>query len=397
LVGAIGTDLSAVAAALSTALMEEASYTARTIRLSSMLHELEGLEPLDPRPDKLHYYQERMRAGTELRQKLERADAMAWLALLDIRQARDEMLTASPLVERRAFLLHSLKRKEEIDSLRNIYGPAFFLVAAYAPRDKRVDRLARAIAESRGHWRSLDLRSEAEQLVRTDEKELDEPLGQDVQGAFPEADVFIDATNLEEMSRSVRRFIRLIFGHKFHTPTRGECGMFFAKAAAVRSAALGRQVGAAITTGSGELLAVGTNEVPKAGGGLYWDEDEPDGRDFKLGEDRSDRHKQDLIAELLRSLRDAGWLAEKYGTLDLQELRTQVLKKDGGEVGPWRASRIMNLIEFMRPVHAEMAALMEAARRGVSIQKGVLYVTTFPCHECARWALLPGATWSSSS
>ncbi|WP_395853190.1 deaminase [Cystobacter fuscus] len=49
-----------------------------------------------------------------------------------------------------------------------------------------------------------------------------------------------------------------------------------------------------------------------------------------------------------------------------------------------------NLIEFMRPVHAEMAALMEAARRGVSVQGGVMYVTTFPCHECARHIIAAG-------
>ena len=31
-----------------------------------------------------------------------------------------------------------------------------------------------------------------------------------------------------------------------------------------------------------------------------------------------------------------------------------------------------------------MGALVDAASRGVSVQDGTLYVTTFPCHECAR-------------
>jgi|GEM_PF-6485528 len=255
LVGAIGTDLEAVAKALSTALMVEANYEARTLRLSSLLHEIEGLDsPLSQRGDKLRYYKEHMRAGTVLRRKMNRADAMAWLALSAIRQERIEMLMAERRGTRRAFILHSLKRKEEVESLREIYGPAFFLMSAYAPRDKRVDTLSRSISESRGEWRSMGLRSEAEELVRTDERDLDEPMGQDVQRAFPEADVFIDATNPKEMERSIQRFVRLIFGHPFHTPTRSEWGIFFAKAAALRSAALGRQVGSAIMTPTGELI-----------------------------------------------------------------------------------------------------------------------------------------------
>jgi deoxycytidylate deaminase len=390
LVGAIGTDLEAVSKVLSTALIAEAAYQARTIRLSSLLHEIEGLGvDLNSKGDKLSYYEKHMEAGTQLRQKMGSADAMAWLALSAIREARHELLMADRRNGRRAYILHSLKRREEVESLREIYGPAFFLMSAYAPRDKRVDKLSRSISESRGQWRSLELRSEAEALVRTDERDLDEPMGQDVQRAFPEADVFIDATNPREMDLSIRRFVRLIFGHRFHTPTQSEWGIFFAKAAAMRSAALGRQVGSAITTPTGELLAVGTNEVPKAGGGLYWEGDEPDGR-FVGGVDTSDRHKHDLISELLRLLQEKQWLSDAYRTMDIQELRTQVLKKDPEGTGPWRDSRVTNLIEFMRPVHAEMAALMEAARRGVSVQGSVMYVTTFPCHECARHIIAAG-------
>ncbi|WP_224240320.1 anti-phage dCTP deaminase [Hyalangium gracile] len=388
LVGAIGTDLTAVAKALSTALMAEANYDPRTIRLSSLLHEIEGLETrLSSHGDKHLYYKEHMQAGTELRRKMGCADAMAWLALSALRAERNEMLKAERRSTRRAFILHSLKRREEIESLRKIYGPAFFLLSAYAPRDKRVDKLSRSISESRGLWRPMELRSEAEDLVRTDERDMGEPMGQDVQRAFPEADVFIDATNPKEMEHSIQRFVRLIFGHPFHTPTRSEWGIFFAKAAAMRSAALGRQVGSAIASPSGELIAVGTNEVPKAGGGLYWEGDEPDGRDFVGGEDTSDRHKHDLISELLRLLQEKQWLAESYRELDVQKLREWVLHK---KTGPWSDSRVMNLIEFMRPVHAEMAALMEAARRGVSVQGGVMYVTTFPCHECARHIIAAG-------
>jgi deoxycytidylate deaminase len=44
----------------------------------------------------------------------------------------------------------------------------------------------------------------------------------------------------------------------------------------------------------------------------------------------------------------------------------------------------MNLIEFGRSAHAEMDAIVTAARNGVAIGGTTLYCTTFPCHECAK-------------
>jgi deoxycytidylate deaminase len=46
----------------------------------------------------------------------------------------------------------------------------------------------------------------------------------------------------------------------------------------MRSSEMSRQVGAAITDRNGNLIAVGTNEVPKAYVGCYSDGDLPDGR-----------------------------------------------------------------------------------------------------------------------
>ncbi len=50
----------------------------------------------------------------------------------------------------------------------------------------------------------------------------------------------------------------------------------------------------------------------------------------------------------------------------------------------------MNLGEFGRPVHAEMAALLDAARRGVSVKDADLYSSTFPCHNCAKHIVAAG-------
>lgn len=50
----------------------------------------------------------------------------------------------------------------------------------------------------------------------------------------------------------------------------------------------------------------------------------------------------------------------------------------------------MKIGEFSRPVHAEMAAIIDAARRGVSIDGCSIYVTTFPCHNCAKHIIAAG-------
>lgn len=54
------------------------------------------------------------------------------------------------------------------------------------------------------------------------------------------------------------------------------------------------------------------------------------------------------------------------------------------------SSRFDDLIEFVRAVHAEMAAITDAAMRGVAVKDAILYATTFPCHHCARHIVAAG-------
>jgi deoxycytidylate deaminase len=55
-----------------------------------------------------------------------------------------------------------------------------------------------------------------------------------------------------------------------------------------------------------------------------------------------------------------------------------------------RKSPIGGLLEFSRAVHAEMDALLAAARKGVSTVGAKLFVTTYPCHYCARHIIAAG-------
>ncbi|MGH9424596.1 MAG: hypothetical protein ACRD3J_31775, partial [Thermoanaerobaculia bacterium] len=285
LVGAIGTDLASVAESLQRHL-NGAGYSSSEIRVSALLHDIEPYANLRGIQDKEAYYDEHMSAGNDLCKRFEREDAMALLAVLQLSTSRDDRNAThgahpSAPLRRHAFIINSLKRKGEITALRSVYGDGFVLLGAYAARDIRIETLSARIARSQNK-ESRDCRHIAERLIARDEAERSD-FGQDVSNTFFRADAFIDATERACADNAVRRFVEVIFGHPFATPTREELGMQHAFSAALRSADLSRQVGAAITTDDGQLLAVGTNDVPKAGGGMYWP-GPYDYRDFRFAQ-----------------------------------------------------------------------------------------------------------------
>jgi cytidine deaminase len=165
-----------------------------------------------------------------------------------------------------------------------------------------------------------------------------------------------------------------------------ELAMFHAHAAKLRSSALGQQVGCAITDEDGELVSTGTNESPKAGGGQYWTGDEPDGRAFVRGKETKDVYNEELLYELIDKLRSAGWLESSKADRDVESLLAEATQPGGAA----DKIRLFDVMEFTREVHAEMAALMTAARRGVSVRRLSMFATTFPCHECARLIVAAG-------
>jgi cytidine deaminase len=330
-----------------------------------------------------------MTAGNRLRQTLGRNDAMAMLGLMSIQELRQRQ-TGDPTkqLSRFAHILHSLKRPEEVKTLRRIYGPALIVLAAYAPRPKRLIDLARRIAESHHSNQFGDYLTQAEQLLRRDESEVGDASGQNVEDTFPIADIVINTSDHAAMAKSVQRAIELLFGNVFITPDTDEQGMYLARAAALRSASLARQVGAAICRPDGTLVALGMNEVPKAGGGAYWCHDEEDGRDFRWGYDTSDKMRENVFAEILQRLKDAGWLSDAKAARPITDLVVEALRK--GDSPIMKGAQFSGTIDYVRAVHAEMAAITDAVRHGVSTDACTLYTTTFPCHDCAKHLVAAG-------
>jgi cytidine deaminase len=190
--------------------------------------------------------------------------------------------------------------------------------------------------------------------------------------------------------------VDLLFGHPFHTPSPEEYAMYQASAVSLRSSDDNRQVGAIIVSltrdltsriKNADIIAVGMNEVPRGGGGFYWDQDSPDYRDQALlryqREDRAKEIKISALAELLEKITQKNWLRDEIAQSRASDLARLLLPD-------LTRTQFMNIGEFSRPVHAEMAALIDAARRGVAVVGHTMYVTTFPCHNCAKHIIAAG-------
>ncbi len=402
LVAAVGTDVGMVADEVATALAAY-DYESDILRFSDYLAEQADEDfRQDPFDESLW---KAMDEGDKLRQKWERDDALALNAISDIVATREEKAgsvvetcpgeTEPANLERHAFILRSLKTPHELETLRAVYGSRLITIGAYSPDDKRLQHLGERIQRSRQNSDRATWVHQPEALILRDRKE-EEVGGQDVSGTFHRADFFVRAWSDVVAREDLARTMEILFGAPFRTPTRDEHGQFQAAGAAVRSAEFGRQVGAAVTTQDGSVIAVGTNEVPKFRGGSHWEEDGAGNRDFEVGDQDTNRKHLDELAEALTAslaravddvVEELGAAPPARGTLD--SARDALLSRAPSAL---RAGGLRDLTEFGRAVHAEMNALLDAARRGVPVTDATLYTTTFPCHNCARHVIGAGIT-----
>lgn len=404
LVAPIGVDLDIVVESLQAAL-SQTHYTSDEFRLTQFMKDVPvGLKPVTD-DISVESYRQRIANANKVRKVLGN-DAMAGIAVSAIRAWRERKLAELPAVSRRrrpksakgkpgdvlsahAYIIRQLKRPEEVALLRRIYGRQFVLVSAYAPEEQRCTRIKereRQRASSKLSDSEIDHR--ARELIDQDLNEANNPNGQNVRDVFPLADVFIDASSRQAAAATTTRFVKLLFGNNWLTPSRDEYAMYIAKSASLRSSDLSRQVGAAIFSTTGEVITLGCNEVPKAMGGTYWEGDEGDARDFQLGRDTNEAQKFELLVDLVERLRDERLLSSNLNNRkDVRQVARDLIDR------PHVASaKLMDIIEFGRIIHAEASALADASRRGLSVRDATLYCTTFPCHLCATNIVASGVS-----
>jgi len=280
----------------------------------------------------------------------------------------DTLDSASYVPPKTAYLVDQLKNPAEVDLLKIVYGNLFYLIGVLASENARKHTLVEV---------GLD-EVEAITVMERDRKE-DDDAGQQLEKTLQLADFFIRDSHSNEqiLSSKINRLVKLIHGYNGITPTSDEFGMYSAYSASLKSACLSRQVGASITDDKGNIVATGCNDVPKAGGGLYIAIHNPDNRCVNKGLCSNDKYKK-IISDEIKDL-----IAKE---LDLEpdsaNKISEVIRTD---------SRLKDLLEFSRSVHAEMDAIVSVAREGGQSVKGcTLYTTTFPCHNCARHIIASG-------
>ena len=322
-----------------------------------------------PLQDRYNTY---IKYGDALRAHFNDDSFLAGTVVDQIRRLRATLFDEKHVPERVAYVVRQFKRREEIDLLRSAYGKLFFQISVYSRRGSRVDNLAKKIAHSNNIADLMKYRTDAEDLVRRDENDIEDAHGQRVSDVFHEADLIVNTESKTPINSQVGRFVDLIFGSNVISPTKTEYGLYIAKSASLRTLDLSRQVGAAIFSPDGEIMSMGANEVPKGGGGTYWCDDPYDDRDFKRKIDSNEKRKREIFAELINVINT------QAGTdLDPEKLNV-------------KRSQFMDALEYGRIIHAEMSAITDAARLGRGLKNSILYCTTFPCHMCAKHIVASG-------
>jgi deoxycytidylate deaminase len=281
----------------------------------------------------------------------------------------------------RAYILDSIRHPDEVRLLRHLYGDAFVLVGVFCEEQQRVDRMLKKYSPAE----ESDVRAFMKRDADAAEKH-----GQHVADAFHLADYFVDNTaNRTQQAKDwnvnekLSRLVKIVSHSEIVRPLGEETAMYHAYSAQMQSACLSRQVGAALVDSNGNVVATGTNEVPRAGGGVYGESFEPSSPDFRCAmfPNSADRYcrntttQNEIIQQLIQ---------------DIPELNNAAPDRKSSLAIELRRTRIGSLIEFSRAVHAEMDALFSAARKGTSLVGTRLFVTAFPCHYCAGHIVTAG-------
>ncbi len=325
----------------------------------------------------------RINSLMNLGNKLRELHGIDYVSLEIASKIRDLRKSYSGSKKRVAYIINSLKHDAEVSSLKKLYGHTFFQISIFESEGKRKETLNNSVGMT------LD---EATKLIKRDEKE-DDKWGQRTSVAFPLADYFVkfDEKSGIHIKHAVTRFIKLILGNPYITPTFSESAIYMAFMSSLRSSDLSRQVGAVIAKDD-NILSIGSNDVPKFGGGIYMPlyneddgkiDDQEEGRDYKTGKDCNHIQRNLLVEGIYDSIKNE---LEDILSENVASQKT-VLSKIKNII---KNSEIKDITEYGRMVHAEMDAILNCARSNNSTQDATLYVTTFPCHNCAKHIVAAG-------
>ncbi len=355
LVAATGTDLGRIQTVLDQVLTEY-DYKLQPIKFSDFFSH-QYFQKLNLKIDSASPFNEiysQMEAGNKVRKHYKSPSLLAKYAVQMVKSYRGKTPAAT------AYLFRSLKNPEESKLLRETYGVGYYQIGVFSPEEDRIQFL--------DNKRGIK-KSEAYELIEKDISE-ESAYGQQTRDTFQLSDFFLkfDAQDDKAIREQLVRALDLIFGNPHITPTFDEHMMYMAYSFSVRSADLSRQVGAVLVNAHGDVIGLGSNDVPRSGGGPYWPTPpEEDWRDFRLGYDPNEKSKNQIVLNVMKKFKSGP-------DPDLLSEGLKILEETG----------LTDITEFNRATHAEMSAILSSTRIGATTRDGTIYCTTFPCHNCAK-------------
>ncbi len=371
--GPVGSDIKVIKKATRRVFEEKYNYKVYDIKVSDLISKycIKAGYEIDKEDlgDIEKKYPILQKAGNELRQKFG-TDILGKLAVTKIKMLKEmhsqdkEKGKKEDGIKKNVYLIDSLKNPGEVAFLRAVYRNMFYLAGVFCSGEVRKANLMKMGISS----------TIADEIMTRDRREGKEH-GQQLNNTLQYADIFINNNNPhpDKVNPKIERCINLLLGEPFIAPTIHEYAMYIAHSASMRSGCISRQIGAAIINSENEIVSTGYNDAPKYGGGLYSPEDAAS--------------SARCIDKSARKCHNSDDIEKKKGKIKniLQGLvgsKGEIVGKAAEKIV--RDTKIEDITEYSRSVHAEMEAIISCARNGISTKNGSLYCTTFPCHNCAR-------------
>jgi deoxycytidylate deaminase len=201
-------------------------------------------------------------------------------------------------------------------------------------------------------------------MYDTDKENFGDKTGQNVSGIFHLSHYFFNLDCGESIINSeINKFIKLLFGKFTDYPTQHEFGMALAYHASYRSTfPNSRHVGACIISPFGEVISVSSIRAPTSSSNTTLEDENNISEGYYIYKDKIKKYSDSLDALINTKKKN------KNRNIDLEGIQKLINES----------------IEFHPCTHAEMSALADTAKIGVSVRGATMYTTTFPCHICAK-------------
>jgi cytidine deaminase len=354
----------------------------KTLKMSDLI--LKILQKKSKNPIIFENYKELINEGNLIREAFGKKSILSLFAINEIQKLRESNNSSQKEKPKKVYIIRQFKKPEEIKVFQYTYGKSFFSLGIISDENTRSKALINKIAQTPNRNKGnreevISSKAQAFELFDLDDQagkstDKNNKYFQNISKTLDLADFFIDyKQNITHLDFQIKRFLEVIFKRPYRAPTKDEYCMSVAFSSALRSMDLGQQVGCCIASKNGEIISTGFNEVPVKTGGVDWESQEIDERDHAQDEYAMNSIRNEYVQKILSDI--------PHSTADCN-CKTNIKEALNTTFG--------SLIEFGRSTHAEMVALLEAARLGKSVSGAILYSTTYPCHLCTVNILAAG-------